>query len=219
MKETRKRCRVVMLPTDEKSYIHYCPFDSPASMYISNKPELSNPGDSAAVHLYITSDEEIKEGDYYIHMQNGDGLRARKCIGGNLPMDSKKIIATTNLKLTTNISRPLGVTRELPQPSQDFIKKYCKAGGIEYVDVEYISCFTGNHTLKDRKSNSTLEPKIDSNNTITIHSSKDSWNIKEMEDVHVAVMKQGCLYKSGDWSDEYERLARIEFDKWAEENL
>jgi hypothetical protein len=44
------------------------------------------------------------------------------------------------------------------------------------------------------------------------------YNIKEVEEIHVAVMKQGCLYEKAGWSDEHERLVRLEFKKWFEQN-
>ena len=51
-------------------------------------------------HYVVVDDSEIKEGDWYVHNQKGVGLRVQKCIGTNLPMDSKKI---------THSTQPLGI--------------------------------------------------------------------------------------------------------------
>lgn len=61
--------------------------------------------------------------------------------------------------------------------------------------------------------------KINSDNTINIKPIKDSYNLKEIEEIHVSIVKQGCLYEGGAWSDEHERLVRLEFKKWIEENV
>ena len=45
------------------------------------------------------------------------------------------------------------------------------------------------------------------------------YSLSEVEEIHVSVMKQGCLYEGGSWSDEHERLIRLEFHKWIEKNL
>jgi hypothetical protein len=52
-----------------------------------------------------------------------------------------------------------------------------------------------------------------------INEVKNSWDIKEIEEIHVSVMKQGCLYEGGEWSNEHERLVRLEFNKWIKKNL
>lgn len=88
--------------------------------------------------IHFTSDEEIKEGDFYIHMQNGDGLRMRKCIGGNLPMDARKIIVTTDPKLgiTDHRVSPVPNFCDFPQIPQSFIESYAK-NPVDKVKLEY----------------------------------------------------------------------------------
>jgi len=95
-------------------------------------------------HLYITTDDEIKEGDWYLL---GKTVRKSK---GNLgkPDEGKylKIIATTDPELIVHVGQDYTGTvirkdgmnyKKLPQPSKEFIEEYCKAGGIDEVDVEY----------------------------------------------------------------------------------
>ena len=120
-------------------------------------------------HLYILSNEEIKEGDWYIDDIN----TIRQSITSDkdywaVRQDYKKIIATTNTSLYVPITQDKPFD-ELPQPSDSFIKKYIeeynKGNVITKVLVEY-------EIGKSYSGNSGLEVKqwlkVDSNNTITI---------------------------------------------------
>lgn len=79
-----------------------------------------------AQHLYFTSDEEIKEGDWYIDDCNG----IRQSVTSDkeyweVRKDYKKIIACTNNSLKFGEDVPGIITfKSLPQPSQQFIEKY-----------------------------------------------------------------------------------------------
>lgn len=111
-------------------------------------------------HLYITSDDEIKENDWCLcFINNKYQIRQVDRLGHseniittivtsvNL-LDCKKIIATTD-KLKTGqhtlkdnqgyapIKGIVTIDEYLPQPSQAFIEKYCELGGIDKVLVEY----------------------------------------------------------------------------------
>ena len=106
------------------------------------------------VHIYITSDEEIKDGDYYydnIVLQ----VRQWKSFMIYNKLQHKKIIATTDASLG------------LPQPSQQFIEKYIeeynKGNVITDVLVEY------EYLLDDRTVLPYWKLKMNTkNNTITI---------------------------------------------------
>ena len=81
-----------------------------------------------AYHLYFTTDEEIKEGDWFINTGNHNIIMQAKKDGNSLAKEyCKKIIATTDPKLIES-----GVS-EIPT---SFIEEYCKAGGINEVYVE-----------------------------------------------------------------------------------
>jgi len=124
-------------------------------------------GGGVPQHLYFTTDEEIKEGDWITDC-DFDVMLLVDEESGDLT-GWKKIIATTNPKLYINKTiKEVSYTykKRLPQPSQVFIEKYCKEGGIDEVDVEY--------TWIDRKRFVNVEDrkysiKSDSHNTITIH--------------------------------------------------
>lgn len=184
----KKKCNVVMIATDKtESYL----YTNPKGILFHNirntvkRDSICNPQ-----HLYILSDDEIKEGDWFMSMFLSYPLHNIQGGHPDYPDASgcKKIIATTDHNLTKNISRPLGVTQSLPSIPQSFIDKYVSeynAGRkIESVMVEYdehyntgvVDC--GDEDLWDSGySDYTLKLN---DNTIIIHSIKDSWNRQEL---------------------------------------
>jgi hypothetical protein len=137
-------------------------------------------------HLYFTTDDKIKDGDWCLFFWDGLNGNLRQIVNRNL----RKIIATTDPELT-------GITKEweefegdwhksnklgLPQPSKAFIDKYCKEGGIDEVEVEYERSTIGGHgmTLDGEFGFIYDNPKVDSHNTITIHPIKDSYSKEEL---------------------------------------
>lgn len=213
-----------MLTTNEKVINGQITLDN---SFYNNKLFIfpSGKSNNKAQHLYILSDEETKEGDWVKHglidivyQVNKDNYEA------TIHNKSKKIIATTDNTIKFPERFPPFVT--LPQIPKSFIEvfisEYNKGNIITDVMVEYED---KGHNMYNKITNTTkwiemLEPKINpKDNTITIRKIKDSWNIKEMEEIHVSVVKQGCLYEGGTWSKEHERLVRLEFNKWIEENL
>lgn len=157
-------------------------------------------------HLYFTTDEQIpRKIDAECVVYNP---KLNKIIQNPtyLMEGEKLVVSSTDTSLN------------LPQPSQVFIKQYVNLGGIDEVLVEYELRISPNGRI-NTETKLWEQIKVDSHNTITIHAIKDSWNKKEMEDIHVAVTKQGCLYEGGVWSDEHERLVRLEFNKYSNKNL
>ena len=225
----KKSAQVVMLPTNEKAVIgfltqkgkergHLVHFDRP----------MPNILDSENQHLYFLSDEEIKEGDWYINTW-GDGLPMLCQVNSKEEADDcnrlkhccKKIIATTDKSLV--ITKDLGeISREdiLPQPSQSFIEKfveeYNKGNIIKEVMVEYEISNTvyanGKTVFPLTESMVVYNPKINpKDNTITIRKVKDSWNRQEMIQVvyrALGNLKHLTLMKDSD-----------KVDKWIDENL
>ena len=117
---------------------------------------------------------------------------------------NKKIITTTDPILN------------LPSPSQSFVKKYCEKGGINKAMVEYdLYCDTcGNsnegHNYRHPIISSTLKPKVDKNNCITIRPIKTSWTKDEVIELCKKIyMEDGGLffYKFSD------------LEHWIKENL
>jgi hypothetical protein len=183
-------------------------------------------------HLYFTSEEEIKDGDWFI---NDDGLW--QCTGGIIPtgLNPRKIVATTdpNLKLSngdctlcngvgqtvvygTKAGCPLcdntgGNYKKLPKPSQDFIKEYCDKGGIDEVEIEY-------EFIHADRAPGGFERfiKVNESNEINIKSIKDSWTREE----HVYGIKKlrDFLFINIDLDNLVIDIYK-ETDKWIKENL
>lgn len=147
-------------------------------------------------HLYITSDDEIKGGDWFITTYNKGKLykadRITSLPGdkygnevwfGNSPTSTqqyfcRKVIATTDKSLT------------IPSPSKTFIEKYCELSGIDEIDVEYYLPLGENPNIPSFMQEK-LSLKISSNNTITIHPIKDSWSRDEVMKLMVLAYDTG----------------------------
>jgi hypothetical protein len=107
--------------------IHVLPTDKPSSLVLETKNNnlfITTTKDFGTKimkfqHIYITSDEEIKEGDWYIHKQI-NYLRVSNSTA--IPMDAKKIILTTD---------------------QDLIKD-----GVQAIDNEFLEWFIKNPNYK-----------------------------------------------------------------------
>jgi len=144
----KKLVKVHMLPTADTSVIcksiaglHY------TESMISKVPDYINQ------HLYFTSDEEIKEGDWLLSIFNGKVQYLDKCTEVDKTIDlayngklikwtsskhCRKIVATTDKSLTI-IDYTKSLDQKviyLPQIPQQFIEDYCKAGGIDEVYLE-----------------------------------------------------------------------------------
>lgn len=194
METKRKRRKVIMLPTEnaENAIIvknHSINIDE----FYYNKGTVTqaylNSINAKSYHLYIVSDDEIKEnekGQFYDFNYNRI-VNIAKNINNDKHFnrrDIRKIIATTDKALTK-----LGVMNNyysLPQPSKAFIEKYCKLGGIDEVDVEYQEELVEGVTFGlhgNDEPPTELVLKVSSHNEITIHAIKDSWNRKELESI------------------------------------
>lgn len=219
----KEKAQVIMLPTEEVLKNGLQPIS------VCNKPinksSLIFPTTGAyarrlvkqgnqAYHLYIVSNEEIKKGDWYLHNQKPNGLRVSNSKA--IPMDAKKIIATTDTSLKIGNPRcEFDDDKVLPQPSREFIEKYCRVGGINEVMVEYIHTRPGdcgcNGMVHDgcHWADDIYNLKVNSHNEITIHPIKDSWNRKEVIEL---LNRYAVIFKPLKRTTE-------EIDKWIEENL
>jgi hypothetical protein len=150
-------------------------------------------------HLYILSDDEIKEGDWCLCDVNPNVLRQayypknskNLCYGMasvNYIIDAKtshKVIATTDksLEVITENVDGLGndLHQPLPQPSQSFVEKYIeqynKANVIEEVLVTYTIQSDVPLAVGEVYSN---KPMVSKDNTITIKKIKDSFTREEL---------------------------------------
>ncbi len=170
MEVKRKKCKVIMLPAKNSNIVKV--YESNSIHLLTGKEDNTNMiyNLGRSKHLYITSDDEIKEGDWcyrtnkrykdnktsifiskcykqdnnlWVNFKDSDGIYS--CLVDTNTI--KKIIATTDRSLTKDsiIVGGKGASRTitytyLPQPSKAFIEKYCKVGGIDEVMVEYEGC-------------------------------------------------------------------------------
>ena len=191
-------------------------------------------------HLYFTTDEEIKEGDWYIT----DDLKLLQCNKvllnlvyadgdyGRNPNGVRKIIASTDPKLDSLKECPIrgGVSNVkyiFPKIPQDFIKAYCEQGGIDEVDVECdvmdISTLTSN--TDDYPNLDIVTIKVDPiHNTVITHRIEE-----KMITTHSIVEKMYSIddmfpyiFKAmSDCMDEFHPHDDLEpfVTKWIKENL
>ena len=220
-----------MLPTD------YSRATSPPIMDLTNNGVLRTNYITALTtstfyHLYFTSDEEIKEGDWYLDTQTKQikqYLDTSKTCSENILWDCcKKIIATTDKSLTlkiidSNKSKPIDTgkpdkykTVHLPSPSQAFIQKYCEQGGIDKVLVEYKIDYYASRMLSKNDDVSKWDwqyyLKIDSHNTISTFPIKDNSE-------HIYHINQLVNHLCSKIDKKTIDIVRKESTNWINENL
>ena len=157
-------------------------------------------------NLFITSDEEIKDGDWCIlfdsfgHLFTDSAQQYIPSKGHVLNNGLCKVISSTDTILN------------LPQPSQEFIQQYIKnyneGNSITNVKVEY-----EDYWIKAEYSlDVAYRPVINSDCTINIKPIKDSWSREEVESLirewaSFTVTGRGQWWKPND------------LDNWIKENL
>ncbi len=215
---TMKKCQVILLPTNKKAPLA----NNHGKLVLANgsKDKLFDTskyieGDRnlKPQHLYILSDEEIKEGDWVYNTVLKDiSYIANSSINLlseiNRLKQAKKIIATTDSSLTKTSFKVLKdlKSHQLPQPSSSFLEVYVKAynegNQIKEVMVEYDAI------PADRAPNGWDSfVKVDSKNIITIKRLKDSWNREEVIELCESAYNQA------------DKDFNYGFGKWVEQNL
>ena len=191
MEANRKRAQVHMLPTEEPSLlainngnIRYANFNlSPGATLLYQ-------------HLYFTTDEEIKEGDWVVQQFEKQDADVCQITNGEYeiaPDIQRKIIASNDPKLETSDEVFHNTYKQkLPQPSQALIKAYCEQGGIDWVDVEYEVKGTIGKKLGDNALYHGL--KVDPvHNTITTHRIVEKMYSREEVEKLLEKVKQRAL--------------------------
>ena len=214
-----KKCKVVMLSTNEKAIIGDLALSHNDVLNFAKNEDWLVIYNPIKQNLYITSDEEIKQDDWFIADEYSNPERANiigNKVNGYLLTGCKKIIATTNTSLKIKTFYEIEGNQEisLPQPSKQFIEKYIdeynKFNVITDILVEY--------------NNKTLMPPCDvysetvpislkvnpKDNNITIKKVKDSWNREEV----IELISDWTRMKSG-----LNINLPNNFDNWIETNL
>lgn len=236
-----KHCNVVMLPTKSKA-VRLGQLVIGAGNHLFASRQSNDIGSLTAYELYITSNEELKENDYTIHSTFGIGQVImmdhprgrqlcfhiqRKDNVGSLTQClyqckddlTGSIIATTDPSLKFGDDIP-GIVRFkfLPQPSeafiQAFIRNHNKENIISDITVQYEEDYQCGVDYNGEE-----KVKVDEkNNTITIKSIKDNWNIKEL--------RQFCwqayidhLSKNDTISMAYAEASLEPFNRWFNKNV
>ena len=242
----KRKCKVVMLLTNEKAAAPI--FKSNNYLYIGygEKLEYKNK-DNSYQHLYITSDEDIKEDDWYID----DCNQIRRSVTSDkeywsVREDYKKIIATTDTLLISinehyfdvNKSRKSAVLEQktLPQIPQQFIELYCQkyneGNYITEVIVEYEiicgrcysntdECWSAKECSRNTDFPDIVKLKVNSDNTINIKPIKDSRSREEVKQlIEKAFTGIGTKNNCIEAVVQSNGLLTIyKLDKWIEENL
>lgn len=196
------KAKVHRLPTEDSSCLHHIPKMNMFTMTTNPARKDIIAGDEYVEqqHLYITTDEEINEGDWFYYNHNGGVIGQYKKGMGEI---DGKIIATTDPKLIIKTTRLEKITnpgvyeKQLPQIPQSFIEEFCKAGGIDEVLVEVENyeilkarrLGVNSHLDAINSINSSIfpQPKLNPDNTIIIHPVKEKMytlkQIKHMFDI------------------------------------
>lgn len=231
-----KKHELVMLPTNEKA----------STIWLNTNSQLLHTHVSGeykekynAQHLYILSDKEIKEGDWFHDKILNVFVQADIFTDLEYVNNSdlvKKIIATTDKSLTKkeypiiNGQHSTIITDcYLPQIPQSFIeyfvKQYNKGIVIDKVMVEYYrrglnsdgidADLTGGVIIH---KNDYYVPRINNDNTINIKPIKDSWSRKEVESLlHMVVNDSHCSINRVKQPNSNEYAGFV--NKWIEKNL
>ena len=113
---------VVMLPTNKQSKLRI----DDGELVLSDSKLCKNTINYQYQNLYVISNDTIKLGDW-VYNKN-EYPKIEYIDGSALPniSDYKKIVATTDENLN------------LPKIPNNFIEKYCEAGGINEISIEYL---------------------------------------------------------------------------------
>ena len=206
-----KKVNVVMLPSKNgRSKIGL----NPNALF--NKPHLYYFNEGAVYHecqnLYITSDEEIKEGNDYVYDKLANKIHmADEGIVSISKHNNrfKKIIATTDKSITINgydsSDEDAVVNCYLPQIPQQFIEKYIeeynKGNVISEVMVEY-------------NKKGIIQRGRGGERTITIRKIKESWSREEVIELLHKSLNANVVF-----NDKFNKIFHEQLDEWIKENL
>ncbi len=217
---TYKKLQVVMLPTNEKSRLQL------TKEFLNLAVESFVPYGKQTIcqHLYFLSNEEIKEGDWYLYWFIGETLEQSrigqsKQNGFVSKSPHKKIVATTDISLTV---KQYGRGEQtsffpLPQPPDSFLELYTKEYNAGRQIKEVLVKYEDYYPLKQ----STLVGQrlfINKDNAINIKSVKDSWSKEE-----VIALTHQLLSEHNSLPDSYSQMNNKELDDyhkdWIGQNL
>lgn len=241
MKKIIKQEQWVMLPIENYSDIVHSTSKYGGLFLSRHYSPMKDMGDSYQ-HLYLTSDEEIKEGDWVIYQTASKSWRMygkcnkEKVQSANKDVDYYKIIATTDksLKIDTNLEDRVDVLydNKLPQIPESFIKYYVeKQGKVGDVELEYNDRYlgyacgntiltVGEHSQEiegTAKDTRVFSLNLTDNNEIIIDIPKEEEKMYSRDEVE-ELIRRSCsdmmLYSLDNFSGK-----RLIMNEWIKENL
>lgn len=216
-----KTCKVVMLPSTQKENTieQICTsirFGKKLLLFGSFENSYIN--ECTFQHLYITSEEEIKENDWYISDEYE--LKQNTLFTAHKMCRCRKIIATTdkNLGIALGAGTPKensNIKHQIPQISESFVKAYVEVQGIDEVQLEFEEYMTegwiptynnpDNQNL-DKEAELDYILKLREDNTVIIHQVK-TYSFEDMKNAFNAGVKSES---ETPW---------ISFNDWIEKSL
>lgn len=150
-------------------------------------------------HLYFTTDEEIKEGQYFFNLDTNSIELAKHDYPSNLKTKFKVVATTDDLKIDYNFDAFRQIQKSLPRPSDSFLRKYVeKNGKIDKVLVEtetkYLNSFENSPEGSYQNRESVI--KVAPDNTITTFPIKNTWDKNEVESLMISSMVKMCEWKN-----------------------
>lgn len=191
----KQKCKVVALPTKDKQ-----------NGIVINTHGIKYEND--LVHLYLVSDEQIKEGDYMILKEDHSHGRLRVChwIGDNrLYIDAKEDIGW-GFVYRNEVCKVIATTDEqlnLPIVPERLIKEYCDKGGIDEVMVEikvdyHAICEISTSDCRLYNNGRTdCEDCVKAKKVIEVSPVKESWTIEDVERLCRKAFQSGFYAEEG----------------------
>ncbi len=201
-----KKCKVVMLATKETNYNNYLVLNKDNKLCAWDTTSMGSQITLPPQNIYITSDEEIKKGDWCYNIAKS--LNSRDAI----------ILITGDLVESANhhkFPKVIASTEDLliPQLSTSFITKYIeeynKGNVITEVMVEYEE-YMKQGIFNKGDDTHYFDVKINPDNTINIKLIKDSWNREEIEEI---------IWNYKNYLNTENETVFGDTDKWIKENL
>jgi len=206
----------IIIPQEEPNYnmknVHLLPTDKPSRLYqkenrfqLSTHPAIDWYISSASykpVNIYITSDEEIKEGDWYNYLgQITKRIRKNTRAEYTYP-NYQKIILTTNQDLINDGVQPI---------DDEFLEWFVKNPSCEFVEVDK----NWNYPLDKRWEYKIMIPKKEP--TIEEEYLKDE--LKKYDGIGVVVLnKPEELKTSEEWQNQFPNPTVLDPDGWNRKN-
>jgi hypothetical protein len=220
-----------MLPTNNLTFIRFN-----KSLNIIS-PDISDYGVKvnnyiSCQHLYITSDDKIKEGDWCIMFDDLGNIfsnpqQYKPNEGHILNKGLRKIIATTDTSLTTPYMtgkrqqeiNGVPQVKPLPKLSQELIQAYCNKPFNEIgVEFECNDAFCG-ESYGEICSDKEYKPKTDPSNNIITSFIKDSYSREEVIGLFKLLTYEMAQKIIGNRKSKYPYEHNIIPQDWIKENL